>query len=372
MDPFKYGQVVSGKDFCLRPGLTKCVIDNIKLGQNIYIQGERRMGKTSLVYEACRNLKQYRTVYVDLLGVKSSDILVKRIAKAIIATEQKESGFFSKMLETFSHLRPSFTIDPITGLPSLSLDAAIRMNSDDVESVLYLIAALRTSQKPVVVIFDEFQDILKLKDADETLSIMRSKIQFQSDIPYVFVGSIRNKMDEIFINPESPFFKSAILVAVGSLPEMSFKDFIVERFEDEERFIDIETLDRVFAVAGGVSGDIQQLCSALWSSSNAGDSIEQNHVPKALELIFSREVKVYETDIDTISEQQFRCLTGIARFGGKALTSSKFLLNIGIPSSASVLKALERLTELRIIIKKGNEYKFTNPFFRAWLLYKNL
>ena len=371
MDPFKFGQVVSGEDFCPRPDLTKRVRDYIKQGQNIYVQGKRRIGKTSLIYEACRRLKKYRTIYVDLFGAKSSDILAKRIVKAIISMEQKESGVFSKMFKTFSHLRPSFTIDPITGLPSISLDATVKMTPDDIETVLDLIAEMQTSKKPVVVVFDEFQDILKLKDAHETLAVMRSKIQFQSNIPYVFAGSLRNKMDEIFIDPESPFFKSAVLVAVGPLAETSFKNYIVKRFKNGERDINANALDRIFEIAGDVSGDIQQLCSALWITSDTGDSIEQDNIPKALELIFAREAKVYETDINTISDQQFRCLNGIARYGGKALTSSRFLMNIGIPSSASVLKALERLIQLRILLKNGDEYKFTNPFFRAWLLYKN-
>ncbi len=368
MDPFKFGQVVSGRDFCPRPELTKSMMNYIQHGQNMYVQGERRIGKTSLIYEACLRLKKYRTVYVDLLGVKSSDILAKRLVKAIISMEQKENGIFSKIFKTFSYLRPSFTVDPITGLPSLSLDATVKMTTADIESVLDIIAAMQTIKRPVAVVFDEFQDILKLKDAYETFAVMRSKIQFQSDISYVFAGSLRNKMDEIFIDSESPFFKSAVLIAVGPLAEVPFKDFIKHRFKNESRDIKDDVLDRIFEIAGHVSGDIQQLCSALWSISNTGDSIEQENIPEAVELIFARESKVYESDIETISEQQFLCLIGIAKYGGKELTGSRFLMNIGIPSSASVLKALARLTQLRIIFRSGKEYKFTNPFFRAWLL----
>ncbi|MCD4723009.1 MAG: hypothetical protein K8S13_24595 [Desulfobacula sp.] len=371
MDPFKFGQVVSGSDFCPRPELLQTVMTYINQGQNMYVQGERRIGKTSLIYEACCRLKKFRVIYVDLFGVKSSDILAKRIVKAIISMEQKESGVFSKIFKTFSYLRPSFSIDPITGLPSVSLDATVKMTPDDIETVLDLISAIKTAKKPVLVIFDEFQDVLNIKDADETLAMMRSKIQFQSDITYIFAGSLRNKMDEIFIDSDSPFFKSAVLVAVGPLTETAFKDYIIKRFKNGGRTIKEDILDRIFEIAGDIAGDIQQFCSALWTITSTGDSIEQDNIPKALELIFARESKVYEADIETISEQQFICLIGIAGYGGKELTSSRFLMNIGIPSSASVLKALARLIKLRIIFKSGNEYKFTNPFFRAWLLYKN-
>lgn len=371
MDPFKFGQVVSAKDFCPRPELIKSVMGYIEQGQNMYVQGERRIGKTSLIYEACRRLKKYRTIYVDLFGVKSSDILVKRIVKAIISMEQKETGVLTKLLKTFSYLRPAISIDPITGLPSVSLDAATRMTPDDIEAVLDLIDAMQTTRKPVVVVLDEFQDVLKIKDAYEILAVMRSKIQFQSSVSYVFAGSLRNKMDEIFIAPDSPFFKSAILVAVGPLDEKLFKNFIIKRFKSENRSIEESVFDRVFRIAGNVPGDIQQLCSSLWTTSTPGDSIGQDDIPKALELIFARESKVYESDLDAISDQQFRCLTGIARFGGTQLTSMRFLKNIGVISSASVLKALGRLIKLRILFKSGDEYTFTNPFFRAWLLYKN-
>ncbi|MEA1933394.1 MAG: hypothetical protein U9N60_03040 [Thermodesulfobacteriota bacterium] len=68
------------------------------------------------------------------------------------------------------------------------------------ESVLDLIASMQTPKKPLVVVFDEFQDVLKFKDGYEALAVMRSKIQFHSNLSYVFAGSLRNKMDEIFIN----------------------------------------------------------------------------------------------------------------------------------------------------------------------------
>ena len=40
MDPFKFGQVVSGEDFCPRPDLTKRVRDYIKQVPMLEIPGE--------------------------------------------------------------------------------------------------------------------------------------------------------------------------------------------------------------------------------------------------------------------------------------------------------------------------------------------
>jgi uncharacterized protein len=92
MNPFKYGQVVGAKDFCQRPDLMKQVIGFIKAGQNIVLQGERRMGKTSLIHEALNHIKKYSIIYIDLLEIKSVDD---------IPMENRFSGLLSNNLKIF-------------------------------------------------------------------------------------------------------------------------------------------------------------------------------------------------------------------------------------------------------------------------------
>ncbi len=96
MNPFNYGKVVSKEDFCKRPELMKKLASEIKRGQNVYLQGERRTGKTSLISETIRTNKKYRKAYVDFLEVKSLDDFIKRIVHAVISM-QNETGFMEKM-----------------------------------------------------------------------------------------------------------------------------------------------------------------------------------------------------------------------------------------------------------------------------------
>jgi hypothetical protein len=41
---------------------------------------------------------------------------------------------------------------------------------------------------------------------------------------------VRNQMLDIFTNPDSPFFKSAIPVEVGSIDRDQFKKFLKDKF----------------------------------------------------------------------------------------------------------------------------------------------
>ncbi|MBN1675803.1 MAG: hypothetical protein JXR37_32465 [Kiritimatiellae bacterium] len=166
-------------------------------------------------------------------------------------------------------------------------------------------------------------------------------------------------------------FKSAIAVDVGSLDPTVFSAFLKEKFGKGRRKVTDETLAEVIATAESVPGDVQALCGALWDTSAPGDTVAKACFPKALELVFSRESKGYEAVLVQITGQQLKCLTGLARLGGKSPLSTAFLEGAGIPLPASVKKALNRLVQLKVIYRHQGEYKFINPFFKLWLLWKN-
>ena len=368
MNPFKYGTIVSGKDFCGRRTLLKQLIGYIESAQNIVILGERRVGKSSAVYEAFLKFKKGRLLYVDLLGIKSIDALCRRILRAIVVLEQK-TGWFDKIVKTLSYLRPSISVDPITSMPTISFDASFEMKANSIPEVFALIESLGKKRR-MIVVFDEFQGILNLEDSLEALAILRSKIQFQSDISYIFVGSIRHKMDEIFTNHDSPFFKSAIPLTVEPLPYGEFSKFLKKKFAMGQRDIAEEVFEKVFEIAHNIPGDIQQLCEVFWEVSSEKEVIGPDKLKNALELIFAREQKSYENYISLLTNIQLRCLMAIAKEGGKSIFSASFMKSTGFTNPSSVRRAITRLIKLNILFESGGEYRFVNPFFRAWLPYK--
>ncbi len=223
-------------------------------------------------------------------------------------------------------------------------------------------------KKRLVVVFDEFQDILNTGDGNEAIALLRSKIQFHRNIPYVFVGSIRHKMDEIFISPSTAFFKSAIPISVDPLPYEEFSKFLIKKLEKGHRKVLGETLKQVFEIANNITGDIQQLCETLWEVTPEGDAVSSDKLKAALELIFSREQKSYEAFVSLLTDFQFKCLSALAREGGQSVYSMDFVKKVGPQSTASVNRAISRMIDINILFKVGKEIRFVNPFFQAWLL----
>jgi AAA+ ATPase superfamily predicted ATPase len=365
MNPFAYGRVVTRKNYCVRPELETKLKARLLAGQNTYLEGERRTGKTSLIIETVAGIKSKRLVYVDLLEVRTIEDIHKRMLNGIVKAEGS-GNLIQTMLKAMAALRPTITFDPISGSPTLSIDSVAKLLPESLEGLLDIFSG-REYRNSVVVI-DEFQDILNLPEPKKVLAVMRGRIQFLHSIPFVFCGSIRGKMNTIFTDHDSPFFKSALPIEVGFIDHSAFRQFIAGKFKEARIRITPETIERIMHIARENPGDTQQLCAAVYGVANSKNAVGEKTILEALQQIFAEERKGYEACLATITALQLKCLIAVAKLGGKNTLSREFLAATGIRQPSTVRKSLTRLEDLKILFKTGNEYRYINPFFGQWLV----
>lgn len=363
-NPFRYGCVVAGGFYCPRPALEKELARFIRAGQNVVLHGERRMGKTSLVHATVAGMRGWRMLYVDFLHVQTVGDVCRRIVAGVRSLEKK-SSLLQKALKLLPRLRPVMKIDPSSGEIGFSFDSKAVNDPYAVEDVLDMLSQVAADHRTAIV-FDEFQDIRNLAEHQQVLALLRGRIQFQGDIPYVFTGSVRSQMVDLFDNPDSAFYKSALTLCVGGIDHVDFRRFLVGRFAQGGRKVDDGVLDRVMETVAEVPGDVQQLCEAIWSV--AGASVAESDIARALEVVFMREGDKFEGFCDQLSPIQFRVLSALARIGGSEVQSKAFLSAAEVANAASVRKAVKRLEDLRLVYRFHREYRFVSQFFRAWLL----
>src|SRR5690606_7561761 len=120
----------------------------------------------------------------------------------------------------------------VSGAPTftISTEAKDRNAPETVEQALDSLLEISKGRK-LAVLFDEFQGVTKADPSARTLAAMRSRIQFHSTIPYLFAGSDRTKMLDVFTSPDSPFYKSAMTLSVDPIPADEFWTFLEERFQ---------------------------------------------------------------------------------------------------------------------------------------------
>ena len=365
MNPFKFGCTVGGENFCRRPELARILKGYVECGQNVFIQGERRMGKTSLVLETVRGMKGIALFHADFLCVRDQADLCKRLLTAIARLEASE-GWLAKTIKSFAYLKPTFSIDPTSGAPTLSVDTRLASEPTTLDSILDTFLA-QTAKRRVCAILDEFQDILDIDDGERIIAIMRGRIQLDTKTSYIFLGSVRNKMTDIFMHPKSPFFRGAAPLPVGEINADDFFAFIGSRFATGRRSLDRAQFDAISDIANSTPGYIQELCSAIWDETASGSTIDHSTIERALNTVFLREQELFTAFMRHLTAHQTRILKSVATLGGKAVCSKEFLAACATYNASSVKVALDKLEKAQIIYWFDGEYRFVNPFFREWL-----
>ena len=365
MNAFKYGCSVDGENFCARPDLSKSLSNYVESGQNLVIQGERRIGKTSLVKKTVTSMRGWSLLYADFMGVRSVPDVCNRIVDALARFDSSDS-FMRKIFAALVHLRPVATIDAMTGLPTISVDARFSADPSSLNAVMNAIESHVKGRK-VCVVFDEFQDILDVKDGEQVLSIMRGRIQFMSHTSFVFLGSARNAMMGIFMSPKSPFYKSAAVFDVGNIPDDDFFNFAKARFATGRRKLPRELFEKILGFVDRTSGDVQELCDAIWQMSEPGDVLDDSHFERGLAFVFARENGAYAVFIKPLTDIQLRVLKALAVQGGEHPLSNAFLDEARITNTATIRRSLSALERTGLVYLGPSGWKFASPFFREWI-----
>jgi len=105
------------------------------------------------------------------------------------------------------------------------------------------------------------------------------------------------------------------------------------------------------------------------AKSRATRTVCSEHVRDALLQVFADERKGYEQIVGDITGQQLAVLRAIAQLDGRSIQSAEFLAVADIAHASSSKAAATRLVNRRILQETPVGLKFSNPFFRAWLLH---
>jgi AAA+ ATPase superfamily predicted ATPase len=164
-NPFQYGGVVAGDAFCNRDTERVDLLRAIRSHEKLFVFSARRFGKTSLVQSVISRLpkKDALAAYVDLWPTDDESSFVGILARAIALSMSTST---QKLLHTsralFSSLVPSMTVNE-EGKPEISFGFNKNVKVDTaLEDVLQTPARIaKKEKKTIVVVFDEFQQILE-------------------------------------------------------------------------------------------------------------------------------------------------------------------------------------------------------------------
>ena len=372
-NPFRYGEVASGEFFTNRVEELAELEQDLRSGQNVMMMSPRRYGKTSLIQQVIARLRAdgVLVVYLDLFGIPTKEIFVREFAKALhLGLFGPARQMMQSVLDAFKGLSivPRFSLDD-AGKPVLELAPAAR--SGDVDRDIDVLLALperiaQDRKKRVVLVFDEFQQIVELDP--RLVPRMRSIFQNQPGVAHVYLGSRFHLMNNLFNNINEPMYKSAKSVPLLPFKSSDFASFIRARFTETQKTISDEAIDRILEITGCHPNDTQQLCYFTWALAHAtGRPPTPELVDQALDRIVSAEDARYTLLWESLSARQRTLLLALANATGQ-IFSERFRKEHQLGSAATVQTAANRLKEREIIEPRtGGGYAIPDVFLKAWI-----
>lgn len=359
-NPFKFGTVVDGQFFTDREEEVEKISSFIMGENHLILISPRRFGKTSLIRKVV-NESGRQNIFIDMQLILSSEDFAAQLLKRVyrIYPVQKLKNYIKSF-----RLIPVVTVNPVTGETEISFKTGSGELSP-LEDVLNLIEKLSEGKKKMIIVMDEFQEIFRIGNGLDRF--LRSVMQGQKNINYIFLGSSESMIREIFEKKSSPFFRFGSLMVLGKITQEKFKRFIVEKFKkitDHNLFIS----EKILAVTECHPYYTQQLSFTVWEQINR-NGYSPEIVEKSAEEIVQSHDNDYERLWNSMNRTDMIVLTGISLSGISPL-SDEFSKLYGAGAVSTVFSTLQRLTRKGLLIREAKSYKIDDPFFKRWIIFR--
>ena len=373
VNPFITTSYAGPEYFCDREQETSDLIRMLTNGNNVALISPRRYGKTNLMRHCFAQpaiAEQYYTFIIDIYSTKSVADMVHRMGLSILET-LKPLGrkAWEKFVTVMRSVQSGMGFD-IMGNPSWMLSVGdIASPTTTLEEIFYY---LEHADKPCIVAIDEFQQITHYGD-ERIEATLRTYIQYCQNTHFIFAGSQRHLMSQMFVSPARPFYQSVSLYNLPLLPEDKYTEFCLNLFEQRGKHLNDDVPHALYERFSGITYYMQRAMNELFSLTPDGESCETKDIDHALRNIILSSAPIYEDLMYQLPEKQSLILRAIAREGkAQNLTSGKFIRKHGLLSTSSVKSAVPALLDKGLITNEFGVYQLYDKFFEMWLTEQQL
>jgi len=249
-------------------------LSNPKIHASFALVGYRRVGKTSVLLKTKMELER-RGLVVAYFDVKERatdpEGFLSDLETELITAYSNHLTTFQKVRQKAQDLRKGI-VQKVSNLvssvedigleisPAGTITPKIHFGDKSEEDYARVFRSVFTTAdniaektgKRVVLILDEFQDIMKLKEfkgLKNILDLYRGALQRRGNVSHVISGSRVHMLRKIFEEPGSPLFQHFIPLFLGSLDESDAIKLFTMVIEQRDIGVGKETLEEAVKVA---------------------------------------------------------------------------------------------------------------------------
>lgn len=368
-NPFVIIGHIPEKYFCDRREEAQKLIRTLSNGGNMCMISPRRMGKSKLIrfcYDKPDWADHYYTFYIDILhtsslreftyqfGQKIFEVLYTKSQKALMA-----------LVQGLKSINAKFGFDPVSGSPTFSLELG------DISRPEFTLAeifdCLEKADKPCIVAFDEFQQITKYPEGNIE-ALLRSHIQHLSNVHFIFAGSERHLVTEMFLSSARPFYNSTSIMELHPIATEEYVPFVCKWFKAYEREIQEDDVLRIYSLFDGNTYYMQKTFHEAFINTSTGDRCTIDVLRQTIDGMLEEAGDGYRQMLSRIPERQKELLYAIAAEGrAQKIMSASFIRRYALASSSAVQAASRKLMELDLLTVEEGVYYIPDVLFRMYL-----
>ena len=379
-NPFIVTGKIEPELFCDRRKESERLIKSLTNGNNMVVMSPRRMGKTGLI-QFCFDQRilseNYYTFFIDILQTSSLREFTFYLGQAIFeGLLPRGRKILMKFLQTVRSISAGISFDPVTGGPQFNLQLG------DIDKPEYtldeIFGYLATCDKPCIVAIDEFQQIANYPEKNVE-AILRTYIQRLSNCHFIYAGSERHMLSQMFSDYNRPFYHSSDVMELHPIPLPVYTEFAQRLFRERDRNVEEEDIARVYDLFEGNTYYIQKLMNSAFFRTAPGETCTLETMRVSLEEMLAAHDGIYRVMLSNMSLTSKELLFAIAREGkAEGLTSAAFIKEHKLQSASAVQAALRTLVkqdavtvnipERHEIITGKKTYSLSDPLYRIWAL----
>lgn len=368
LNPFITYGYESAEYFCDRRNETDTLVRLLTNGNHVALISPRRMGKTGLIHH-CFGQKElsdnYNTFLIDIYATKNLSDMVYQMGRAIVKKLRPwGQTAVDRFLQVVTSLRTGISFD---GQGNASWNLEVGDVSSPEFTLEEIFAYLQSSDKPCIVAIDEFQSIADYPE-NNVEAMLRTYVQECRNAVFVFSGSHRRMMNEMFSSPARPFYQSVTLMNISAVPIDEYIKFATYHFENNGKKISEDVVREIYEKFDATTWYIQKMLNELYSLTDIGEQCTSDDVGYAIYNIVKAYEATYQDLLVQLPARQVALLKAVCKEGkAQRITSGAFIKRYHLTTASSVQKSKIALLERQIITEKGNVIEPYDKFMALWM-----
>lgn len=365
-NPFITYGYESAEYFCDRREETKQLLDLLTNGNHVALISPRRMGKTGLLNHCFAQpwvQEKYYTFLIDIYATKNLQDMVFQMGRHII-TRLKPRGqaAVDQFLKFVTSLRTGISFDG-QGNASWNLGVGdIKSPSFTLEEIFNY---LKAADKHCIVAIDEFQAIIDYPEQNVE-ALMRTYVQQCRNAVFVFSGSQKRMMSEMFSSPARPFYQSTSMMFLRPVALSEYELFSNHHFSMSDKHIDEGVMKAIYERFEGTTWYLQKVLNQLFATT---DHATIEDVDGAVQHIINQNEEAYKDTLFQLTVRQRDLLVAIGQERkATQITGMNFVKRHHLSSASSVQKASQVLVEKQLVTHHQGVYEVYDKFMSEWLL----